>query len=178
MKRLRMNQRGFTLIELLVAMAISGAIGGVTLTSIYQVGAYQSMDRARMSCVKQVENAIHYIVRDAQMAQVVTVTPSPDADGFPLTLRWTEWNKDDDSNIDHEVEYRLSLSGTELERSYEVGSDPPVVMTVARYLDNNPATTSCAYSGGAVNLEITARINGFPKDISESRKTKIIPRPD
>jgi prepilin-type N-terminal cleavage/methylation domain-containing protein len=72
MKRLWMNQKGFTIIEMIIAIAISGAIGGVTLTSIYQVTAYQAMDKARMDCVKQVEDAVHYMVRDVETAQVVT----------------------------------------------------------------------------------------------------------
>jgi prepilin-type N-terminal cleavage/methylation domain-containing protein len=168
------NQRGFTLIELIIAIAISGAIGGGMLLSIYQVTSYQAMDRARMNTVKQVEEAIHYIVRDAQTAQIVE--PSADSDGFPLTLSWTEWQKADDSNIEHQVIY--SIVGNEMRRSYSIGSGDPEVITVARYVDTDPDKTNCGYASGVLDLEITATISGFPKEISETREIEIITRPD
>jgi len=175
---LKRNQRGFTLIELIVAIAISGAIGGGVLLSIYQVSGYQAMDRARLTCVKQVENAIHYVVRDAQMAQQVTL--AGDDDNFPLTLSWTEWNKDDDSNIEHEVIYSI-VSG-ELKRSCYVNRGEPsetlVENVVARYIDSDPDNTNCDYAGGVLSLELTAAITGFPKEVSETREVEITTRPD
>jgi len=176
---LNRNQRGFTLIELAIAMAISSAIGGGVLLSIYQVSSYQAMDRARMTCVKQVENAIHYIVRDVQMAQTAIDYDDPataDVTEF-FVLSWTEWNKDDDSNIEHEVIY--SIDNNELKRSHY--QDPPGAtseLTVARYIDSDSDNTNCGYAGGVLSLELTAAITGFPKEISETREVEITMRPD
>ncbi len=163
------------MIEMIVAIAISGAIGGGVLLSIYQVTSYQAMDKARMTCVKQVENAIHYIVRDAQMAQ--KVEPA-DPDGFPLVLSWTEWNKDNDSNIEHEVIY--SIDNSELKRSHYVNPGEPseTQNIVARYIDSDSDKTNCDYANGVLSLELTAAITGFPKEVSETRTIEITTRPD
>ena len=101
------NQKGFTFIEMIVAIAISSAIGGGILLSIYQTISYQAMDRARMNCVKQLENATHYVVQDAQMAQKVTL--AGDDDNFPLVLSWTEW---DVTSLEYEHVVTYTLTGS------------------------------------------------------------------
>jgi type II secretory pathway pseudopilin PulG len=157
------------MIEMIVAIAISSAIGGGILFSIYQTSSYQAMDKARMNCVKQLENAIHYIVQDAQMAQ--KIEPDADADGFPLTLSWVEWD-----NTQNEVTY--SITNNELKRSYSINSGDPVENILARYIETDSAKTNCGYVGGALNVELTATITGFPKEISETRDIEIIRRTD
>ena len=84
--KLNRRQRGFTLIELLVALAITGAISGGITMSIFQTLDYSARSNARMVAIKQVENAIHHISRDVQMAQIIEPAADPDPDGFPLTL--------------------------------------------------------------------------------------------
>ena len=169
---LKRNQKGFTLIEMIVAIAISSAIGGGVLLSIYQTTSYQAMDKARMNCVKNVENAIHYIIQDAQMAQRVTL--AEDDDNFPLILKWTDWD-----NTQHEVTY--DIDNDELKRSYYVNPGEPsetlAENIVARYINPDSDKTNCGYTGGVLSLEITATITGFPKEISETRDIEIIPRP-
>ena len=175
------NQKGFTMIEMLVAIAISSAIGGGILLSIYQTSSYQAMDRARMNCVKNLENAIHYIIQDAQMAQ--KIEPDTDADGFPLVLTWVEWDETNPEYV-NEVTYRRPVSGSsELERqhlAYDTlgGKTKDEVNVLARYIEWDSTKTNCGYSGGVLTLELTAAITGFPKEISETRSMEIIPRPD
>lgn len=177
------NQKGFTMIEMLVAIAISSAIGGGILLSIYQTSSYQAMDRARMNCVKNLENAIHYVIQDAQMAQ--EIEPDLDTDGFPFPLEmiWTEWDVDSPEYI-HRVTYSLTGSGSsELVRQH-IARDAAGVETkndvnvLARYIDSDPTKTNCGYTGGVLSLKLTATITGFPKEISETRDMEIIPRTD
>ena len=169
------------MIEMIVAMAISSAIGGGVLLSIYQTSSYQAMDKARMNCVKNVENAIHYIIEDAQMAQKVTL--SGDDDNFPLILSWTEWDVVANPEYEHVVTYTLMSGSDELQRqhlAYDVlgGETKNEMNVVARYIDPDPDKTNCGYTGGVFSLELTATITGFPKEISETRSMEIIPRPD
>ncbi len=62
------RRRGFTLIELLAATAITAIIGVVLSSSVIQLMTVQSSTKNRTDAVKQVENALHYINTDAQMA--------------------------------------------------------------------------------------------------------------
>ena len=175
------SQKGFTFIEMIVAIAISSAIGGGLLLSIYQTSSYQAMDKARMICVKQLENAIHYIVRDAQMAQKVTL--AGDDDNFPLVLSWTEWDVTS-TEYEHVVTYTLKGSGSsELERqhlAYDVSGTETKneLNVVARYIEPDSAKTNCEYVGGVLNLELTATMTGFPKEISETRDVEVLRRTD
>ena len=171
-------QKGFTIIEMIVAIAISSAIGGGILFSIYQTSSYQAVDKARMNCVKQLENAIHYIVQDTQMAQKVTL--SGDDDNFPLVLSWTEWDITS-PEYEHQVEYRLNGSLLERQhRAFDTSSGETIneVDIVARYIEPVSTETNCSYAGGVFRLKLTATIDTFPEEISETRDVEIIRRTD
>ena len=178
---MKRNQNGFTMIEMLIAIAIASAIGGGILLSIYQTSSYQAMDKARMTCVKNLENAIHYIVQDAQMAQ--SIEPDPDANGIPfpldsLEMSWTEWDVTSPEYV-HTVTY--SVIGGELKRVHtaeDVAGAPTTSddNVLARYIDI--AKTNCSYTGGVLSVTLTATITGFPEEISETRDMEIIPRTD
>ena len=172
------NQRGFTLVGLIMAIAVTGVIsGGVTMT-IFQVFDHNARSTAHMTAVKQVEHAVHWISRDAQMAQIVE--PTADPDGFPLTLSWTEWN-DDDTKTENEVIY--SIVGDELKRSHYVNPGEPsetlVETVVVSYINSDPDMTNCEFSDGVLTFEITAAVGyGSSQEASETRVCEVIPRPD
>jgi len=151
------NQRGFTLIELLVALAIIGVITSAISMVIYQVSTIPIQNRAHMTAVKQVENAIHWLSRDVQQAQTIPPT------GFPLTLTWVNWD-----NTVHQVTY--TLAGGELTRTDVTGGGEPIV--VARHID--PAT-ECDFTGGVFTFTITATVSGF-RPSTETRVGEILPR--
>ena len=157
------SQRGISLIELVIALAITGAItGGITL-SIFQTLDYSSRGNARMEAVKQVENAIFWLSRDAQMAQEVTVTADPD--GFPVTFEWVEWEGD-------EITVIYSIASGEMTRSHSDDGD----MVVARYINEDYNMTNCDYANWVFSFMITATVSGYPETVSESREGRITPR--
>ena len=164
------GQRGFTLIELIIALTITGAITGSLAMSISQTFDYSARGNARMTCVKQVENAIHWLSRDAQMAQEVK-PDEHDPSGFPLELTWTEWN-----NTYHQVTYRVE--DNELKRSNVDGGLPLVEYVVARYVADDPFLTNCSFNetDWVLTFEITTVVTGYPEEVSETREVKITPR--
>jgi prepilin-type N-terminal cleavage/methylation domain-containing protein len=167
------RQRGFTLIELIIAVAITGAItSGITM-SIFQTFNYNARSNARMVAIKQVEEAIHYISRDVQMAQIIEPEPDPDPDGFPLVLTWVEW----ETNSQNVVTYSLDDSTNELKRhhTYDGGSTE---LIVARHVDTSSDDTYCEFdeTDWIFTLKITATVSGYPEDISETREVRVTPR--
>ena len=138
-----------------------------------------------MLAIKQVENAVHWLSRDVQMAQSVELaqvgTDSPAGTLFPLTLAWTDW----ETGLHYHVIYSLE-GGDEavLERQElvydgagnpeeDAGSSNPVASGIA----TDPAMTSLEYSGGTVTMNITAVMSEGSQTASESRTASVVPRP-
>ena len=167
------RQRGLTLIELLVALAITGAIAGGISLSIFQTLDYNARGNARMTAVKQVENAIHYIIRDVQMSQLVEPEAFPDDDGFPLILTWVEWD-----NTVNVITY--SIVDNELLRSHSLNGGSATEQVMARYIDSDPANTHCEFNetDWVFDLKVTAAVTGYPETISEVREITVTPRPN
>jgi hypothetical protein len=128
---------------------------------------YSARDSARMTAVKQVENAVHYMSRDVQQARIITPAAAPDPDGFPLTLSWVDW-----AGTQYQATY--TITGNELIRSYSVNG-VVTTLTVARYINSSSSSTNCSYNG-VFNLKITSTVTGYPAEISETRQVQIIPR--
>lgn len=163
--RIAGSQKGFTLIELLIALAITGAItGGITM-SIFQTMDYSARGNSRMEAVKQVENAIFWLSRDVQMAQVLEPEALPDQDGYPLDLTWVEWDGD-------EINVAYSIVDGEMIRSHSVDGD----LVIARQINSDPDMTNCDYENWVFNYRITATVSGYPEEISETREGTITPR--
>jgi len=128
------NERGFTLVELIIAIAITAIITtGVTMT-IFQVFTGNARSSNHMIAVRQVQNAGYWVSHDAQMAQLVVTTG---VSGFPLILTWTDWD-----GTEHQVTYDI-VNGDELKRS-----EGATETIVAKYIDPDPANTSCKFIGG------------------------------
>jgi len=159
------NQRGLTLIEVLIVIAITGIIIGGITTAIFQVFDVSARSTAHMTAVKEVENAVHWVIRDAQVAQSVNATaPS----GFPLTLTWVEWN-----NTSNNVTY--SVQNGQLQRSYSVNGGQPSTTVVIPHLNPDSQMTNCQFSSGVLAFKITAATDGS-SPASETRSFKVVPR--
>src|SRR3972149_11014013 len=158
------RQRGFTLVEALVAMAIASSITGGISSAIYQVFTSHVQSTAHMTAIKQVENAIFWLSRDVQQAQVLDLGG---ASGFPLNLRWVNWD-----GVVAQATY--TLVGDELERAYDTGGGP-VTQVVARNIDPDSAETNFQFSDGVFAFKITASVGGS-RPALESRVGEIMPR--
>jgi Tfp pilus assembly protein PilW len=88
------NERGIALVELLVVTLISTAIVGVSATTYFQILTVNNDNISHMTAVKQMENALYWIGRDAQMAQTVQ---TQGASGFPFTISWVDWENKNNS---------------------------------------------------------------------------------
>ena len=159
------NQNGVATLELIAVMLITGFIGLGTAVATVQVvnqGTYNSdYNTAR----RHTMNTIHWISRDAQMAQELELAAEPDPDGFPLTLSWVEWEGD-------QITVTYSIVDGEMIRSHSGDGD----LVVARHINSDEDMTNCDYENWVFNFRITATIGGYPEEVSETRDGKISPR--
>jgi len=155
------NQQGITLVELLIAIGIAAIIAGAVTTVTYQIWANDAHAKAQMTAIKQVENALHYISRDIQMAQVIQ-TDALAADEV-LRLTWVDWD-----NNTYQVSY--TLSDGNLTRDYSAGNHTIVAQDVTSF-----SVSPIPYSGDEVTVSITSTVEGA-KPASETRIVEAIPR--
>jgi prepilin-type N-terminal cleavage/methylation domain-containing protein len=163
-------RRGFTLVEVLVAIAIGSALSLGILISTFQVVNVNASSNAHMQAVIQVQNAIHYLNRDVQMAQ--SIQPQG-ASGFPLVLTWTTWSNSDSNQVTY------VLSGGNLMRQYSLNGGPSSNILVATDFSPSVSETCCAYDPGSHKLTatLTASTRSGSKQAKETRQIEIIPRP-
>ncbi len=160
------SQRGFTLNEMLVALAILGVIAPAIGMSIFQVLSINALTGNHMIAVKQVENAIYRISRDAQMAQTVQ---TGGGSGFTLNLTWVEWD-----NTSNNVTY--TIQNGELRRAYSINGGQPTSTVVAQHINTDSGVTNCQFVSGVLTFKITVSIGGF-RPVSESRAGIVFPKP-
>lgn len=168
----RHQQKGFTLLETLIALMITGIVAGGVIMVISGIITNNSRNLAHMAAIKQVENAVHWISRDVQMAQHITIDGSG---AFPLTFTcvWLNWD-----NTSCQVVYTVDESG--MRRDYTEQVNGVTVknsnITIARNIVLDPAKTFCQYSDSVFDLTLTAEVNNIPGS-SETRVVSIRPRP-
>lgn len=162
------GQRGFTLIEIIVVLAITGLIGAGAATATAQILTQGSRNSNYTIASRNTMNAIYWVGRDAQMAQIVTPSGGP---GFPLTLSWTEWD-----NSEHQVIY--SLEGDKLRRSYSIDGGGPNQIVVAQYIDSvSENATACSFTGGVLTVKVTTTMGEGPRALNVTKIREITPRP-
>ncbi len=174
------SQKGFTLVELLVAVAITAVIGSVITMSISQLFSVSISDKNRMTAVKQVENALHYINRDVQMADRRLISPDDGSTGYfimGLNLQWTDYTLDPVVKIS--VDYTLDADGV-LERVYTIkenNEEENIISTVTTNIASHIDSVNSYYSfdGEMLEIKITASVGGF-KSVTESRTLQVKPR--
>ena len=124
---------------------------------------------------RHIMNAIYWISRDAQMAQIVA--PTGDS-GFPLTLLWIEWD-----NSSHNVTY--SIVNNELRRSYYIaGGGAPKENLIAQYINwvqnaTSNTTVERVVSDNVVmvKVKVAAIVGTGSRAVSITKEREIIPRP-
>ena len=168
------NEKGFTLVEILIAAAVIAVIGSSLVTAMSQIFIINNAHRDHMEAVKQVENALHYINRDAQMAGEILPDPVTD---FPLVLTWNEW--DETTNMlngpHHQVTYSILDNNLERDEIVTEGGTTTVnSMVVASHIDN---ISECSFTDPVLIVSMTVSFNGY-RTISETRTLKVQSRPE
>jgi prepilin-type N-terminal cleavage/methylation domain-containing protein len=162
------NQAGFTLIELMAAMVITGFIGlGATMAS-GQVLNQTARNSDYTTASRNAMNAIHWISRDAMMAQNINGT-----EDFPqnenLSLSWVEWD-----NTVHSANY--SLENGILRRIYSDGGQVTNIV-IAEYINPDEEMTNCVSYNGTLTLTITSSVGEGSKVVNITRVSQITARP-
>ena len=162
------GQAGFSLLEVLAALAISAFIGVVVTMSNVQILNQTSENNNYTTCSRNTLNALHWIARDAQGAQIMEgVEDFPDADD--LVLKWTEWD-----NTQHQIVY--SVVNNQLLRSYSTNGGVPSQMLVAEYISPSPSLTNCTSDNGVLILTITASVGEGNSAVSVTKVREITSR--
>ena len=128
LKLINKNQLGFTLIELVMAITISTVITGAITSTLYQVIIGSARTNNHMTVVRQAQDAGFWVSHDVQMAQTMVLASDPD--GFPLNLKWTEWN-----GKVNEVTY--NIVNNELRRSQSINGGGTTNTPVAKFIDSD-----------------------------------------
>jgi prepilin-type N-terminal cleavage/methylation domain-containing protein len=153
------SQFGFTLIELVVAMGLVGIIMSAITATLYQMWNNNTRDTYHMMATKQIENSLHFLLRDVQMAQVIETT-SLEHDEI-LRLSWISWDE-----ADIQVSYFWDNTDQNLRR---VASTEGTSTTVAYAIETQPIIT---ISEGNLTVDLTCTI----RSATEHRLVVIKPR--
>ena len=180
----RTKLRGFTLIEMLVAVAIAGVIIAAIAATTTQTLSVSASTANHEDVIKQLENALHYLDRDVQMAwpgHIGTDNPSPYPRAFSagLTLRWQDFT---DPNFDaladnqkHVVTYSVNTSTHDLYRLELVDNVQSSNLRLAQHVSSGAADSNYTFASGILSAKLTADTGGF-KAASGSRTVQTMPR--
>jgi prepilin-type N-terminal cleavage/methylation domain-containing protein len=155
------NQKGLTLIEVLIATTIAAIIGTVITVALSQSVSVSWAGHKRMEAIKQVENALYLINRDAQSA----VSINTGASGY-----WLALSLSDNSTITYRIVEPGGTAPVYLQRNQGSTSS-----TVARYIDTGTGLSTCTYDGNLLDVKLTSTLKGLGS-ASETRRIMIYPR--
>jgi prepilin-type N-terminal cleavage/methylation domain-containing protein len=190
-RRNRQNkyQKGFTLIETLIVVAISSIVAVIITSSISQLIMVNSSNKNHMEAIKQVENALHYINRDVQVAQTIILSTKQSdgsykqnttqnftfdlTQGDNLTLNWVEWS-DDKTTIEYTLDTDKDILYKKTTLKNYLNPDKITDSALARYITEAKGSWDVNDEGYWVfTLNLTATIG----QKSETRILNTIPRP-
>jgi prepilin-type N-terminal cleavage/methylation domain-containing protein len=158
---MRNSQKGFTLVEVMMAMAITAVILTVITTALSQVMSISWSGHKRMDAIKQVENALFVINRDAQVASSIS-TASPG--------NWLVFTMTDNSTVTYKIVDPGNSAPLYLQRIEGNSSS-----SIARYINNASGMTSCSYNGSLLSVKVTSTLAGLGS-ATETRQMMIYPR--
>jgi Tfp pilus assembly protein PilV len=162
------NQEGFTVLEVIAAVIIVSLIGIGTTMANTQVINQTSKNNDYTTASRQTLNAIHWISCDAQMAQTIQTDGTS---GFPLSLKWIDWD-----NIEHLVTY--TLEDNKLMRSYSINGSTPLESLVAEYINQGTQMTCCSSDNGVLTLIVTGSVGEGVHTVNVTKKRNISSRPN
>lgn len=159
------SQKGFTLVELTVAMGIICILVLLVGMLMFQLLSVHAMDSTQMKVIRQVDNAVYSIRRDAMMAQTVDLSGG---ESGPLILSWVQWDNT-------EVQVTYDIRNNELWRDYSVNGGEPVSDVIAQYVVTETESTNFQYADGVLDFKITASLDGY-RPAEETRECQIMLR--
>ncbi len=156
---------------IIVACAIIAGITNGLMITVFQLYKVSSASTNHVLAIREVQTAGHWITTDGRKA--TTIETTQDADGFPLTMSWSDPNDDQ-----HEVVYTLSV-GNGLQRQHytnrTINPDPDATIFAAQYVD--PSSTSCSITGNnELLVNITVAVDLDNTIYTEARTLRIFPR--
>jgi prepilin-type N-terminal cleavage/methylation domain-containing protein len=157
----RKRQFGFTLIELVIALGVAGIIMSAITATIYQMWTNSTRNTSHLMATKQIENSLHFMLRDVQMAQTIATTGTDFDSDEILRLIWISW---DEENI--RVSYYWSNTDKTLRRVASVDGSST---TVAYAIETQPIMSVV---DGNLMVDLTCTIRGA----TEHRLVEIKPR--
>lgn len=163
------NQSGLSLLEIAVTIVIISLITiGATMANT-QVLNQTSSNNDYTTASRQILNTMYWISRDTQMAH--KIQPDSGDSGFPLTLRWMEWD-----NTSHTVNY--TLDNNRLIRSYSINGSEPAVISVAEYINQDTQMTNCVSDNGVLTLTVTSSVGEGAHVTNITKVRNITSRPN
>lgn len=157
------GQRGATFVELIIALGIASLIAVAVVVLIRQVLMLNQASSGHMDAIKQVENALHYLNRDIQMAS--PFQSQLPASSATLTLRWTDYQ---DNRKPHVVTYATGADGS-LRRTESIdGAELP-----ARVVATHVVAAGYSYNGQSVTINLTVTFEGMATPATETRTLEV-----
>jgi type II secretory pathway component PulJ len=170
-------RRGLTLIELLVTALITAVIGTVLATSVSQMMMVSAANNNRMDTIKQIENALHWINRDAQMAKTIELDPGTPSH-FPLNINWKGWDVNPDTHQIDEYHVSYRVENGNLVRRYWLNNASEMsapAQLVAGHIDtSSPEKSLCSVDSVGLSVVLTCTVDGFA-GASETRTLNVKP---
>jgi hypothetical protein len=149
-------------------LAITGLIGLGAAMSSAQVLNETSENNDYTTASRNAMNAVYWISRDAQMAQVIC-----GVSGFPqtseLSMAWKEWN-----NSSHNATY--SVTNGQLKRTYSVDGDITETL-IAEFINSDANLTYCTSTNDSLTLTITTTVGEGTRTVDVTRIRQITARP-
>jgi prepilin-type N-terminal cleavage/methylation domain-containing protein len=162
------SEGGFSLIETLVSVAISGIIALSASVSSGQVLTQTNRNVNYTTASRNAMNAVYWISRDAQMAQVISGSA-----GFPattaLSLSWEDWD-----NVSYNATY--SLDNGSLWRSFNVAGQITSAL-IAQNINPSASSSNCTSDNGTLVISITSSVGAGSKVINVSEVRSVTARP-
>jgi type II secretory pathway component PulJ len=164
----RKGEAGLTLLEIMVSLTIASLIGlGATISSV-QILNQTSKNNDYTTASRNAMNALYWISKDAQMAQVIS-----GHSGFPQTsdisLSWVDWN-----NSSHNATY--SLADGLLWRTYMVDGESTMTL-IAEHISSTANMTYCTSDNGTLMMTITSSVGEGSKVAEVTREREMTARP-
>lgn len=161
-KQRKRSQLGFTLVELMIAIAISAFIVGGTVELVSHMTIGTARNRANTMAMLQVQYVGFWITEDTVQARPDGISLGS-AQGFPLTIEWTDWN----GNL-NQITYSVEGEVWTLSRHYQYTPKGGSLIdegttVVGQYLDPNGTSCEWVTGGNATNvleLDVTANVDG------------------